>query len=97
MSKLKYIIGAVLAILLVVTVTAVTYKPSEKIRLRDSDIPAFSAEYDKKIFVSDGKTKNMKKVASSGVLEMYLDEKTLAVCVLARVSLRLWSVISRIV
>ena len=91
MSKLKYIIGAVLAILLVVTVTAVTYKPSEKIRLRDSDIPAFSAEYDKKIFVSDGKTKNMKKVASSGVLEMYLDEKTLNVCVLDTISGNVWS------
>ncbi len=92
MSKLKYIICAV-AIVLMLIVTGVYFGsvPTEKIRLKDTEVPVWSEEMDRELFICDGKTKNMKKVVSSGVLQMYIDEKTLAVCVLDTISGKVWS------
>lgn len=92
MSKLKYIICAcVLAIAVVVTAVCSGGTQTKKIRLRDAEAPVWSEETGKDIFLCDGKTKNMKKVVSSGVLELYLDEKTLSVCVLDTISGKVWS------
>lgn len=92
MTKLKYIIcGCALALVLIVTAVVGAGVPNKKIRLKDSEVPAWSAEYDKELSVCDGKTKNMKKIASSGVLEMYLDQKTFAVCILDTISGKVWS------
>ena len=92
MSKLKYIIfGCVIAVVLVVTAVSLSGASATKIRLKDAEVPVWSEEVGRDIFVCDGKTKNMKKVASSGVLQMYLDEKTLAVCVLDTISGKVWS------
>ncbi len=96
MSKLKYIISAaVLALVLIVTALYFGSVPTEKIRLKDTEVPVWSEEMDRDIFVCKSKTKDMKKVASSGVLQMYLDEKTLAVCVLDTISGKVWSTLPK--
>lgn len=92
MSKLKYIISAaVIALVLIVTVFFFGSVSTERIRLKDTEVPVWSEEMGRDIFICSGKTKDMKKVASSGVLQMYIDEKTLAVCVLDTISGKVWS------
>ena len=96
MSKLKYIICiCVIAIAVAVTAVVMSGTETKTIRLKDADVPVWSQEMGRDIFICDGKTKNMKEVASSGVLQMYLDEKTLAVCVLDRISGKVWSTLPK--
>lgn len=96
MSKLKNIIcGCIVVLAVLVTVVTADNASGKKIRLKETDIPAWSAEYDREIFVCDGKTKNMKEIATSGVLKLYLDEKTMAVCVLNTISGKVWSTLPK--
>ena len=92
MTKLKYIICiGVIAIVLLITAISSGNVSGKKINLKESDVPAWSQDYGREIFICDGKTKAMKEIASSGVLKMYLDEKTMAVCVLNTISGKVWS------
>ena len=95
MSKLKYIICIALALVIIVTAFSFGSVPTEKIRLKDTEVPVWSEDMTKDIFICKGKTKDMKKVASSGVLQMYLDEKTLAVCVIDTISGKVWSTLPK--
>lgn len=45
---------------------------------------------DKSLYYSDTAKKKLKKISSSGILEMYLDEKTLAVCIRDTISGKIW-------
>lgn len=57
------------------------FSGSKRIRLSDKELPAVTQVSDESIFVSTAKRSKMKKLAASGMLEMYLDEKTMAVCI----------------
>ncbi len=63
---------------------------SRKISSSSKELMTFAQTSDKSIFSSHKKTKEMKKVAVSGVLEMYLDESNLSICILDTISGRLW-------
>lgn len=63
---------------------------SRKIKISDNELPVMSEVTDESIFVSNAKRKEMKKVASSGMLDMYLDEKTMAVCIYDAISGKLY-------
>ncbi|MBO5936621.1 MAG: hypothetical protein J6Q79_03285 [Clostridia bacterium] len=91
MSKLKYITVCLVALLTVFAligcgITAET----KKMGLSDKEVLTVSTQNDDNIFLSAAKTKSLKKITSSGMLEMYLDEKTLAVCILDTISGKMW-------
>ena len=91
MSKLKYIIVSLLVALTVFTMSGcgVTTE-SKKMSISDNELMVNSEKTDKNIFLSTEKAKKLKKISSSGMLEMYLDEKTLAVCILDTISGKMW-------
>lgn len=89
MSKIKRLYLLILISVLLFTFTSCS-NTSKKVSLSSKELLTFSAEYDESIFSSDKKIKDMKKVASSGFLEMYLDESNLSICVLDTISGRLW-------
>ncbi len=54
---------------------------SDKIRISEKDLPVVAETADESLLVSTAKRSGMKEIASSGMLKMYLDEKTMTVCV----------------
>lgn len=54
---------------------------ADKVRISQKELLTLAEVGDKSIYLSREKRENMKKVAVSGVLEMYFDEKTTAVCI----------------
>ncbi len=91
MSKLKYIITCLLICFIVFSLSGCSAITSgKKMNITDKEILISSEISDTGIFFSDTKVKSLKKISSSGVLEMYLDEKTLAVCVLDTISGKMW-------
>lgn len=90
MSKLKYIIPCLLVAVIAVFVFFGSGADSEKMNISEKELLASSPVKDSGIFFCNAKTDKMKKIASSGVLEMYLDEKTLGVCILDTISGKLW-------
>ena len=91
MTKLKYIIVCLVVLMTVFALTGcgITAE-SKKMGLSDKEALTGSTQSDDKIFLSTAKTKFLKKISSSGMLEMYLDEKTLAVCILDTISGKMW-------
>ena len=91
MSKLKYII---ICILIVITAfilkDSIAVSESRKMNFSDKELIVSDKKIPEKIFISTEKNKNLKKIASSGMLEMYLDEKTLAICILDTISGKMW-------
>ena len=91
MSKLKYILPGLSAVILTALLILYCASPENKaMNLSDKSLLTDTAEYDKGFFVSDKKVKDLKKISSSGVLEMYLDESDLSVCILDTISGKLW-------
>ena len=91
MSKLKYIIVSLLVALTVFTFSGCgIITESKKISISDKDIIPAVKVSDKTVYFSDTAKKKLKKISSSGILEMYLDEKTFAVCVLDTISGKMW-------
>lgn len=91
MSKLKYIIICLLVVIAIFTLIG-SNTITESIKMSISDKVFFNTSEisDRSIFYSDTKRKNLKRICSSGVLEMYLDEKNLAVCILDTISGKMW-------
>ena len=90
MSKLKYIILCILLFITAAFLFGTKGAEREKIAVSDKELLISSEVSDISIYSSDSKIKKMKKIGASGVLEMYLDEKTLAVCILDTISGKLW-------
>ena len=90
MSKLKYIIPCLLIAVIAVFILGGRGADSEKMSISEKELLVSAPIKDSDIFSCSEKTKKMKKIASSGVLEMYLDEKTLSVCILDTISGKLW-------
>ena len=91
MSKLKYILLLLLAVILTALLFLYSSSAENKsMNLSDKVLLTDTAEYDGSFFVSDKKLKDLKKISSSGVLEMYLDESDLSVCILDTISGKLW-------
>ncbi len=91
MSKIKYIFSAVLAVILLFTLSACSISSKNKsISISSKELLYLASEYKAELYVSNKKVKDMKKVASSGFLEMYLDENTLSICILDTISGKLW-------
>lgn len=91
MSKLKYILLCLSAVILTALLLIYSTSAENKaIHISDKALLTDTAEYDKSFFVSDKKTKDLKKISASGVLEMYLDESNLSVCILDTISGKLW-------
>lgn len=91
MSKIKYISLTLLTLLLVIMLSGCGRVPdSRKINISDKDIVPTVKVKDKSIYFSDKTKKELTKISSSGILEMYLDEKTLAVCVRDTISGKMW-------
>lgn len=91
MSKLKYITISFLVALTVFTLSGcgVTTQ-SNKMSISDKELLVSGEKSAENIFLSTEKIKHLKKISSSGMLEMYLDEKTLAVCILDTISGKMW-------
>ena len=91
MSKLKYILSALLSLLLIFSLSGCGSVPvSKKISISDKDIVPAVKMTDDTLYFSDAPKKALKKISSSGILEMYLDEKTLAVCIRDTISGKMW-------
>ena len=91
MSKLKYILLLIVALLLVSLLTFGNMgKDSKAMNTSEKELLTESAEAPRQLYYSSKKYADMKKIASSGMLEMYLDERRLAVCILDTISGKLW-------
>ncbi len=91
MSKLKYISLTLLTLILMFSLNGCGRVPdSKKISISDKDIVPTVKMADKTLYFSDTAKKNLKKISSSGILEMYLDEETLAVCIRDTISGKMW-------
>ena len=91
MSKLKYISLTLLTLFLVIMLSGCGRVPeSKKVNISDKDIVTTVKIKDKSIYFSDKTKKELTKISSSGILEMYLDEETLAVCVRDTISGKMW-------
>ncbi len=90
MSKLKYIIPCIMVVAIAAFLLVSRGADSEKINISQKELLVTAKVTDSNIFSCSAKTGKMKKIASSGVLEMYLDEKTLGVCILDTISGKLW-------
>ncbi len=82
----RFIIVSALILILVFALCACGGASSDKIRISDKEILVSSEITDESIFVSTAKISRMKKITSSGMLEMYLDEKSMAVCIYDKIS-----------
>ena len=91
MSKLKYIVILIVALLVVSLLTFGNMgKDSQTMGTSQKELLTESAEAPRQLYYSSKKYADMKKIASSGMLEMYLDERRLAVCILDTISGKLW-------
>ena len=89
MSKYKLLLFLFIISVLLFSFSGCSFS-SKRISLSSKELLTFSQVSDNSIFVSDKKVKDMKKVASSGVLEMYLDESNLSICIFDSISGKLW-------
>ena len=89
MSKFKFLYLLIIISVLLFSLVGCSTS-SKKINLSSKELLTFSQASDKSIYSSDKKAKDMKKVAASGVLEMYLDESNLSICILDTISGKLW-------
>lgn len=89
MSKFKFLYLLIIISILLFSLVGCN-SSAKKINLSSKDLLTFSQVPDKSIFTSQKKAKDMKKIATSGVLEMYLDESNLSICILDTISGRLW-------
>lgn len=89
MSKFKVLYLTVIIGVLLFTLAGCS-NSSKKINPSSKEMLTFSAEYDKSYFSCNKKAADMKKLASSGVLQMYLDESNLCICILDTISGKLW-------
>ena len=91
MSKLKYIFLALMSLVLIFSLSGCGRVPmSKKISISDKDVVSALKMSDKSLYFSDTAKKKLRKISSSGILEMYLDEKTLAVCIRDTISGKIW-------
>ena len=91
MSKFKYIMISLLVTLTIFTLSGCGVTTgSQKMSISDKELMVSSEKTDKNIFLSTEKVKQLKKISSSGMLEMYLDENTLSVCILDTISGKMW-------
>ena len=91
MSKLKYIFLLIVAVSAVLILSYSNISADSKtMNTSQKELLTESAEAPRQLFYSSKKYADMKKIASSGMLEMYLDERRLAVCILDTISGRLW-------
>ena len=90
MSKLKYILSALLILLTGLLVMFFLSPENKQMNISEKTLLTGTAVSDNKIFFSDKKLGELKKIASSGVLEMYLDESNLCICILDTISGKLW-------
>ena len=75
-----------LALLIPVIIAAVCFfaftgADSDKIRISEKELGVVAETADGSLLISTAKRSEMKEIASSGMLKMYLDEKTMTVCI----------------
>ena len=91
MSKIRYIISVILVLTLLFSLSACSVSSKSKsVIISSKELLDLSSEYKTSLYLSDIKTKDMIKVASSGFLEMFLDEGTMSICILDTISGKLW-------
>lgn len=91
MIKLKYILSLLLAVIIVFSLSGCSMSSKTRsMKISSKDLLTYVESSDRNIFFSNKKLQDMKKVTASGVLEMYIDEETLSVCVLNTISGKLW-------
>lgn len=89
MSKFKGIYLTVIIGVLLFAFAGCSNSPKE-INPSSKELLTFSSEYDRSIFSCNKKAADMKLIASSGVLQMYLDESKMCICILDTISGKLW-------
>ncbi len=75
-----------LALLIPVIIAAVCFfvfsgADSDKIRISEKELSVAAETADESLLISTAKRSAMKEIAASGMLKMYLDEKTVTVCI----------------
>lgn len=86
----RVIIALALIIISAFVLYAFSGAESDKIRLSDKEILTGAGTVDESIFISSAQRSEMKKITASGMLEMYLDEKTMVVCIYDKISGKLY-------
>ncbi len=86
MNTVKKLVPVLLLIILIVCIFLSSGAQSDKIRISQKELSVSAQVSDESIFVSTAERSEMKKLASSGMLEMYLDEKTMTVCLYDTIS-----------
>lgn len=81
MTGFKKIIYILIFTVCIFALAGCTGANSDKIRLSDKDILAQADAATQDIFVSDANAGEMIKLASSGMLDLFLDDKSMSVCV----------------
>lgn len=82
MNRVKKLVPFLLLIIAVICFFSFSgTDSSKKIRISDKELPVVAEITDESLFISETKRSKMKEIASSGMLKMYLDEKTMALCV----------------
>lgn len=89
MSKLIYVFSLVIILMITLSGCSLSSK-NRSMNNSSKELLTFSSEYNADLFHSDKKIKDLKKIASSGFLEMYIDESNLCICILDTISGKLW-------
>lgn len=91
MTKLKYIFYFLTVLVLVLCLGACSASADVRtMSISSKELLTFKEISDRELFYSDKAVKNLRKLTVSGVLEMYIDEDDLSVCILNTISGKLW-------
>lgn len=90
MNRVKKLLAFLLVIIAVICFFCLRGADSSKIRISEKELPIVAETADESLFISVAKRSEMKEIASSGMLTMYLDEKTMTVCVYDDISSSLY-------
>lgn len=81
MNKLKRFMPILIFFLILFTLNCCGGAKSSKIKVSGEEISVSASLCDEKLLISTAPKNEMVKITSSGMLQMYLDEKTMSVCI----------------
>lgn len=81
MNKLKRFMPVLIFFLILFTLNCCGGAKSSKIKVSSEEISVAASLCDEQLLISTAQKNEMVKITSSGMLQMYLDEKTMSVCI----------------
>lgn len=91
MNKIKKLLTVFVFLLIIFSFSCCNTSQSSKIKVSSQEISVIADKCDESLLISTAKKSEMKKITASGILEMYLDEKTMSVCIYDTVSKKLYT------